>query len=77
MSNLQTSKLLYFLVAALWLVYCLIGTLVGINYHTDWPIAPQVWEGIGIAILPTFIGYLALFHLVPWPREFFRGRSLF
>jgi hypothetical protein len=36
-----------------------------------------VWEGIGIAILPTFIGYLALFHLVPWLREFFRGRSLF
>jgi hypothetical protein len=76
MSNLPLSRLLHSLVAALWLIYCLIGTLAGINYHTDWPIAPQVWQGIGIAILPTLIGYLAFFHLIPGLREFFRGRSL-
>ena len=50
--------------------------MAGISYHTDWPVAPQVWQGIGIAILPTLIGYLALFHLIPWLLDFFRRRSV-
>jgi hypothetical protein len=76
MSDLQISKLLYFLIATLWLIYCFIGTWVGISYHTDWPIGPQIWQGIGIAVLPISIGYLTLFHLIPWIVDFFRKRSL-
>jgi hypothetical protein len=75
MSHRQMGQLLYGLIASLWLAYCFIGTGVGINYHTDWPIAPQIWQGIGMALLPTSLGYLTLFHLIPWLAESFSARN--
>lgn len=70
-------KLLYSVVTILWLIFCYFGTSVSLSYNTDWPIAPQVWQGIYIAVFPPVLIYLTVFHLIPWLAPFFKGRSLF
>ena len=59
----RIAQTIYLALTVCWFVFCWVGTMVGVAYHTDWAIAPQIWEGIGIALIPSVLGYLLVFHL--------------
>ncbi len=72
----RTSQIIYFALTACWFIYCWVGTLVGLSYHTDWPVESQIVEGIVLAVIPAVLGYPILFHLPRLLRECFRRRRL-
>ena len=59
----RIAQTIYLSLTACWFAFCWVGTMVGIAYHTEWPVAPQIWEGIGIAFIPALLGYLIIFQL--------------
>jgi hypothetical protein len=53
-------KWIYWVVTTLWVLFCFVGTFVGLSYHSLDPIAPQILEGFVTATIPPVLLYLIL-----------------
>ena len=53
-------KGVYWVTTTLWVVFCFVGTFVGLSYHSLDPIRPQILEGLVIATIPPALLYLIL-----------------
>ena len=49
---------MYWIGTILWCFFCFAGTVVGLHYHSLDAVAPQVLEGLAIALIPAVLVYL-------------------
>ena len=66
MNRRRIIKWIYWITTTLWLFFCFAGAEVGLAYHAREQVAPQVLDGIVIAVTPPVLVYL-IFRLLTKP----------